>query len=86
MSNILKFNFKDDNFNRALAQISTKVNDNDNENINNKFLINDSKEEKKNKNKTEEDDIKALVDLITNNELDPAIIFCFSKEKCESLA
>ena len=81
-----KGNFKDDNFNRALAQISTKVNDNDNENINNKFLINDSKEEKKNKNKTEEDDIKALVDLITNNELDPAIIFCFSKEKCESLA
>ena len=36
-----KGNFKDDNFNRALAQISTKVNDNDNENINNKFLIND---------------------------------------------
>ena len=34
-----KGNFKDDNYNRALAQISTKVNDNDNENINNKFLI-----------------------------------------------
>ena len=36
--------------------------------------------------KTEEEDIKAIVDLVTENDLDPAIIFCFSKEKCEALA
>ena len=85
-----KGNFKEENFNKALSQISTRINpengnDTINKNIiaelNNKFL--NSKEKKI---KTEEEDIKSLIDLITENDLDPAIIFCFSKEKCESLA
>ena len=86
-----KGNFKDDNFNKALAQISTKINpDNKGDINNNKNILaelNDkSLNQKEKKLKTEEEDIKALVDLITENDLDPAIIFCFSKDKCESLA
>ena len=78
-----KGNFKEDNFNKALAQVSTREEDNNyNKNILNQ-LSNKSQEKKI---RTEEEDIKALVDLITENDLDPAIIFCFSKEKCESLA
>ena len=78
-----KGNFKEDNFNKALAQVSTREEDNNyNKNILNQ-LSNQSQEKKI---RTEEEDIKALVDLITENDLDPAIIFCFSKEKCESLA
>ena len=86
-----KGNFKDDNFNKALAQISTKINPDNKDDINNNKNIlaelNDkSLNQKEKKLKTEEEDIKALVDLITENDLDPAIIFCFSKDKCESLA
>ena len=86
-----KGNFKDDNFNKSLAQISTKINpDNKGDINNNKNILaelNDkSLNQKEKKLKTEEEDIKALVDLITENDLDPAIIFCFSKDKCESLA
>ena len=86
-----KGNFKDDNFNKALAQISTKINPDNKDDINNNKNIlaelNDkSLNQKEKKLKTEEEDIKALVDLITENDLDPTIIFCFSKDKCESLA
>ena len=79
-----KGNFKEDNFNKALAQVSTREEDN---NYNNKNILNQlSNKSQEKKIRTEEEDIKALVDLITENDLDPAIIFCFSKEKCESLA
>ena len=79
-----KGNFKEDNFNKALAQVSTREEDN---NYNNKNILNQlSNQSQEKKIRTEEEDIKALVDLITENDLDPAIIFCFSKEKCESLA
>ena len=86
-----KGNFKEDNFNKALAQVSTRINpDNKDDMNNNKNIIaelNDkSLNQKEKKLKTEEEDIKSLVDLITENDLDPAIIFCFSKDKCESLA
>ena len=86
-----KGNFKDDNFNKALSQISTRINLDNKDDINkNKNILNQisnsALNSKEKKIKTEEDDIKAIVDLITENDLDPAIIFCFSKEKCETLA
>ena len=86
-----KGNFKDDNFNKALSQISTRINpdnrDDKNYNANILAQLNDkSLNSKEKKLRTEEEDIKAIVDLVTENDLDPAIIFCFSKEKCESLA
>ena len=86
-----KGNFKEDNFNKALAQVSTRINPDNKDDINNNKNIiaelNDkSLNQKEKKLKTEEEDIKSLVDLITENDLDPAIIFCFSKDKCESLA
>ena len=81
-----KGNFKEDNFNKALVQISTKINpDNSDINYNGKNILT-QKDSKEKKIKTEEEDIKAIVDLVTENDLDPAIIFCFSKEKCEFLA
>ena len=82
-----KGNFKEDNFNKALGSISTTINPDINNNknilekINNKYI--DSKEKKI---RTEEEDIKGIIDLVIENDLDPAIIFCFSKEKCELLA
>lgn len=87
-----KGNFRDDNFNRALSQISSTSNISieDTNRLGNKNLLNllDSKsqnsQEKQAKN--EEEDIKRIIELITSNELDPGIIFCFSKEKCEVLA
>jgi len=87
-----KGNFRDDNFNRALSQISSTSNISieDTNRLGNKNLLNllDSKsqnsQEKQAKN--EEEDIKRIIELITSNELDPGIIFCFSKEKCELLA
>ena len=87
-----KGNFRDDNFNRALSQISSTSNISieDTNKLGNKNLLNllDSKsqnsQEKQAKN--EEEDIKRIIELITSNELDPGIIFCFSKEKCEVLA
>ena len=87
-----KGNFRDDNFNRALSQISSTSNISieDTYRLGNKNLLNllDSKsqnsQEKQAKN--EEEDIKRIIELITSNELDPGIIFCFSKEKCEVLA
>ena len=83
-----KGNFKEDNFNKALTQISTRVNNiEENDNKNALTQINDkSMNSKEKKIKTEEEDIKAIVDLVIDNDLDPAIIFCFSKEKCEFLA
>ena len=87
-----KGNFRDDNFNRALSQISStsNISKEDVNRLGNKNLLNllDSKsqnsQEKQAKN--EEEDIKRIIELITSNELDPGIIFCFSKEKCELLA
>ena len=82
-----KGNFKDDNFNKALTQISVRSTDENNYNKNTLAQINDkSLNSKEKKLKTEEEDIKAIVDLVIENDLDPGIIFCFSKEKCESLA
>ena len=85
-----KGNFKEDNFNRALSQISSNISIENNDNLNNKNILNQlnknsqSSQEKKLKN--DEEDIKRIIELITSNDLDPAIIFCFSKEKCELLA
>ena len=82
-----KGNFKEDNFNKALTQISVRSTDENNYNKNTLAQINDkSLNSKEKKLKTEEEDIKAIVDLVIENDLDPGIIFCFSKEKCESLA
>ena len=82
-----KCNFKEDNFNKALTQISVRSTDENNYNKNTLAQINDkSLNSKEKKLKTEEEDIKAIVDLVIENDLDPGIIFCFSKEKCESLA
>ena len=82
-----KGNFKEDNFNKALTQISVRNTDENNYNKNTLAQINDkSLNSKEKKLKTEEEDIKAIVDLVIENDLDPGIIFCFSKEKCESLA
>ena len=87
-----KGNFRDDNFNRALSQISSTSNISieDTNRLGNKNLLNllDSKSQNSQEKqiKNEEEDIKRIIELITSNELDPGIIFCFSKEKCEVLA
>ncbi len=86
-----KGNFKEENFNKALSQISSNISmDNTDLNSNNKNILNQlnnkglSSQEKKIKN--DEEDVKRVIELITSNDLDPGIIFCFSKEKCELLA
>ena len=85
-----KGNFKEENFNRALSQISSNISIDNYESTNNKNLLaqlnikSQSLQEKKIKN--DEEDIKRIIELINSNDLDPAIIFCFSKEKCELLA
>ena len=85
-----KGNFKEDNFNRALSQISSNVSMENSDSINNKNILaqlnlkSQSLQEKKIKN--DEEDIKRIIELISSNDLDPGIIFCFSKEKCELFA
>ena len=86
-----KGNFKEENFNKALSTISSNISiDNNDINNNNKNLLAQltnkyqSSQEKKMKN--DEEDIKRIIELITSNDLDPGIIFCFSKEKCELFA
>ena len=85
-----KGNFKEDNFNRALSQISSNISIDNNDNLNNKnvlnLLNNNSLSSQEKKIKNDEEDIKRIIELITSNDLDPGIIFCFSKEKCELLA
>ena len=87
-----KGNFKEDNFNRALSQISSSSNISieDPNNLSNKNLLsqlnNKSQSSQEKKMRNDEEDIKRIIDLITSNDLDPSIIFCFSKEKCELLA
>ena len=85
-----KGNFKEDNFNRALSQISSNVSIENIDSLNNKNILaqlslkSQSSQEKKIKN--DEEDIKRIIELISSNDLDPGIIFCFSKEKCELFA
>ena len=85
-----KGNFKEDNFNRALSQISSNISIENSDSINNKNILaqlnlkSQSLQEKKIKN--DEEDIKRIIELISSNDLDPGIIFCFSKEKCELFA
>ena len=69
-------NFKEDNFNRSLNLI------NYNENTYKNLFLNKN-ENNSNSNK---EDIKQLIDLIIENNLDPCIIFSFSKEQCDTLS
>lgn len=65
-----KGNFKEENFSKALS-----------------LLNNNNNEEKKVSNKQQvEDDIKRIVELIGEQDLNPAIVFNFSKHDCEELA
>ncbi len=63
-------NFKEDNFNRSLNLI------NYNENTYKNLFLYNKNENNSNSNK---EDIKQLIDLIIENNLDPCIIFSFSK-------
>ena len=82
-----KGNFKEENFNKALSEISNiNFYDNNENNYNNKKNIFNNKNNNEKKVKNEEEDIRKIIELITTNDLDPGIIFCFSKDKCESLA
>jgi ATP-dependent RNA helicase DOB1 len=67
-----KGNFKEENFSKALAIL--------NEDLQlDKIFDKKAKQHKKN----QESDIKKLVTLIKENNLDPAIVFAFSKKDCE---
>ena len=85
-----KGNFKDDNFNKALSQVSSNITiENIDNNSNKNILIqlnNKSQSSQEKKIKNDEEDIKRIIELITDNDLDPGIIFCFSKEKCKLFA
>ena len=70
-------NFKEDNFNRSLNLI------NYNENAYKNLFLNNKNDNNSNSNK---EDIKQLIDLIIENNLDPCIIFSFSKEQCDTLS
>ena len=70
-------NFKEDNFNRSLNLI------NYNENAYKNLFLNNKNDNNSNSNK---EDIKQLIDLIIENNLDPCIIFSFSKEQCDILS
>ena len=68
-----KGNFKEDNFNKALSTFSENI------------LDKNEKGKMNRKDKTE-DDIKKIVELINDQNLNPAIVFSFSKIECEELA
>ena len=68
-----KGNFKEDNFNKALSTFSENI-------------LDKNDKGKMNKKDKTEDDIKKIVELINDQNLNPAIVFSFSKIECEELA
>ncbi len=71
-----KGQFKEENFNKALSYVDNDLK-----------LDNLNPKNKGNKNKNSaENDIKKLIGLIKSKNLDPAIVFAFSKKDCENNA
>src|SRR5690606_3514752 len=71
-----KGNFREENFSKAISIL--------NEDLQMDKIV--DKKAGKNKKKSQESDIKKIVTLIKENNLDPAIIFSFSKRDCEASA
>jgi ATP-dependent RNA helicase DOB1 len=69
-----KGNFREENFTKALSHLSEDLN------------LDKIQEKKTKKKQSQENDIKKIITLIKDNELDPAIVFSFSKRDCESNA
>jgi len=69
-----KGNFREENFTKALSHLSEDLN------------LDKIQEKKKSKKGSQENDIKKIITMIKDNELDPAIVFSFSKRDCESNA
>ena len=71
-----KGNFREENFNKCLSNLAeiNKINS----------IINYNNNEQNNENKlSTENDLELLIDMINSQSMEPAIIFCFSKEQCE---
>lgn len=68
--------FKQENFNKAISVLDTNTNN---------HLKND-KENKNLRKSTQENDVKKIISLIKMNNLDPVIVFAFSKKDCEENA
>ena len=73
-----KSQFKEENFTKALSILD------DQSNLSN--IHEDKKKKSNNKKNTKENDIKKIISLVKNSNLDPAIVFAFSKKDCEQNA
>lgn len=72
-----KGKFKEENFTKAISHLEGELK------ISNQ--MEDKEKEKKSKKSTKENDIKKIISLISKNDLNPVIVFAFSKVDCEKL-
>ena len=70
-----KGNFREENFNKCLSNLAetNKIN----------LIINNNNEQNIENKLSTENDLELLIEMINSQSMDPAIVFCFSKEQCE---